>query len=246
MTEDERSTEELFAEYRAHPTEELKWRIVLRYTDMIKRIALRIRGVYSGFAQIDDIINEGLIVLAGAVDKYDPSRGKFETFVGKRIRGMIIDLARRQDWVPRPTRQRAREIDKAYFDIYSETGQTPTDHQMAERLNVTDEDYLDMLTKTSVCNVVSLEEALDNYEQIPSRDEDTDEPQEALENEDLIRMLTEAIGTLRENEQLVLSLYYEKDMKMKDIAAVMGVSFARVSQIHARAIQKLKQKLIQE
>ena len=105
------TTEELFQEYRRNPSEELKWEIVMRHTNTIKTIALQIQGVYSSFAQLDDIINEGLIVLARAVDKYDPAIGKFETYVAKRIRGMIIDLARQQDWVPRPVRKRAREIE---------------------------------------------------------------------------------------------------------------------------------------
>ena len=97
------STEELFAEYRLRPDDALRWEIVMRYTGVIKNIALQIQGVYSSFAQLDDIINEGLIVLAKAVDKYDPAVGKFETYVAKRIRGMIIDLARQQDWVPGPS-----------------------------------------------------------------------------------------------------------------------------------------------
>ena len=234
------TTEELFQEYRRNPSEELKWEIVMRHTNTIKTIALQIQGVYSSFAQLDDIINEGLIVLARAVDKYDPSIGKFETYVAKRIRGMIIDLARQQDWVPRPVRKRAREIEKANAELYSTLGRFPTEHEVAEYLHISDEEYQETMANASIYSVVSLEETLDGYEQLSSREQSDLLPDQAVEREELLETLSKAIGTLRKNEQIVLSLYYQKDMKMKDIAAVLGVSHARASQIHTRALQKLK------
>ncbi len=245
----DRTTDELFREYREHPTDELKWEIVMRYTGMVKHIALQIRGVYASFAQLEDIINEGLIVLAHAVEKYDSEKGKFETYVAKRIRGMVIDLARQQDWVPRPVRKRAKEIERANAELYSELGRFPTDEEVAGRMNIPVDEYCDALSRTSVYSVVSLEETLEGYEQLSSQSEELSEdgePEQAVERQELMSTLASAIGSLRENEQLVLSLYYQKDMKMKDIASVLGVSFARVSQIHSRAIQKLRILLTQE
>ena len=237
------TVEELFAEYRRKPSDELKWEIVMRYTGVVKNIGLQIQGVYSSFAQLDDIINEGLIVLAKSVDKYDPSIGKFETYVSKRVRGMIIDLARQQDWVPRPIRRRAKEIDRVNAELYDELGRFPTEHEAAERLGISDQEYMDYLANSSVYNVVSLEETLENYE-VPldesSAAHDETLPDLVYEREELMETLAEAIGQLRQNEQIVLSLYYQKDMKMKDIAEILGVSHARASQIHTRAIQKLK------
>ena len=236
------TTEELFQEYREHPSEELKWEIVMRHTGAIRNIALQIQGVYSSFAQLDDIINEGLIVLARAVDKYDPSIGKFETYVAKRIRGMIIDLARQQDWVPRPIRRRAREIERANAELYSELGRFPTEHEVAERLHISDEEYQENMANASVYSVVSLEEALEGFEQVAnqSRTDPDSSPDRIVERKELMETLAKAISTLRENERIVLSLYYQKNMKMKDIASVLGVSHARASQIHTRALQKLK------
>ena len=236
------TTEELFRAYREEPSEELKWEIVMRHTNTIKNIALQIQGVYASFAQLDDIINEGLIVLARAVEKYDPSIGKFETYVAKRIRGMIIDLARQQDWVPRPIRRRAREIERANAELYGILGRIPTEHEVAEHLHISDEEYSDIMANSSIYSVVSLEETLEGIEQLSSREESAPDtrPDLAMEREETLSTLAKAIGTLRKNEQLVLSLYYQKDMKMKDIAQVMGVSHARASQIHTRAIQKLK------
>ena len=236
------TTEELFQEYQRQPSDELKWEIVMRHTGIIKNIALQIQGVYAGFAQLDDIIDEGLIVLARAVDKYDPSIGKFETYVAKRIRGMIIDLARQQDWVPRPIRKRAKEMEKANAELYNSLGRFPTEHEVAEYLNLTDEEYQESMARASMYTIVSLEETIEGYEQLANQEDATAElmPDQAVERGELFETLAEAIGTLRKNEQIVLSLYYQKDMKMKDIAAILGVSHARASQIHTRAIQKLK------
>lgn len=236
------SVDELFEEYRRNPSDELKWEIVMRHSGIVRNIALQIQGVYCTFAQLDDIINEGLITMAKAVDKYDPSIGKFETYIAKRIRGMIIDLARQQDWVPRPVRRRAKEIERANSELYNQLGRFPTDQEVAQYLGITEEEYLDTMTNSSMYSVVSLEETLEGYEQISGPEETAADmmPEASLERTELLDELTEAISSLRENEQIVLSLYYQKDMKMKDIAEILGVSHARASQIHTRAIQKLK------
>ena len=237
------TVDELFEEYRRNPSDELKWEIVMRHSGIIKNIALQIQGVYCTFAQLEDIINEGLITMARAVDKYDPVIGKFETYVAKRIRGMIIDLARQQDWVPRPVRRRAKEIERANAEFYSEMGRFPTEQEVARRLGITDDEYQATMASASMYSVVSLEETLEGYEQIADTvggEAQDMTPDAALERQETLSALSKAIGTLRENEQIVLSLYYQKDMKMKDIAEILGVSHARASQIHTRAIQKLK------
>lgn len=236
--------EELLDEYHRTGAEELKWQIALRCTGLVKNIALQIRGVYSSFTQVDDIINEGIITLVGAVDKYDPSKGKFETYVVKRIRGMIIDLARRQDWAPRSVRKRAKEIDQAVGELYSSLGHFPSDQQVAERLGITEAQYQEALVNTSMCNVMSLEELFDEQDQwamgLGKQSEAHSFPEQELLDGELQTVLAEAISTLRENEQLVLSLYYQQNLNMKDIAHVFGVSEPRISQIHAKAIQKLR------
>ena len=237
-------TEELFDQYRQTGDQALKWEIAMRYTGLIKSIALQIRGVFASFTQLDDIINEGLIVLADAVDKFDPERGRFEMFVAKRIRGMIVDLARQQDWVPRAVRQRAQRIEKAMTDLYNVSGRIPTDRQVAEHLGITMEEYQEAMANASLHSILSLDELFETHDQWPA-DPGAEEgaggmPEQALMNQELTQTLTEAISSMKENEQLVLSLYYERNLKMKDIAAVMDITPPRVSQIHARAVQKLK------
>lgn len=243
---DQMSTEELLLAYKRTGDQSLKWPLILRYEGMIKNIALQIRGVYSGFAQVEDIVSEGVLALMSSIDKYDPDKGvKFETYVSKRIRGMVIDLARRQDWLPRNVRKRAKDIDQASGDLYHELGRFPTDPEVAARLGITPAKYQKDLSSMALCNVLSLDALLEDSEtggyrmEVPSEDM-TGQPDAMLQERELQSVLAEGIRTLRKNEQIVLSLYYEKNFNMKEIAQVMGVSEPRISQLHARAIQKLK------
>ena len=241
---DAMSKEDLLLLYKSSGDEALRWPLALRYVGLVKSIALQVRGVYSSFAQVDDIINEGVLALVGAVDKFDPDKGiKFETFVSKRIRGAVIDLARRQDWVPRSVRRKAREIDQASVELYSELGRYPTDEEIAGRLGVSQEQYQEDLANSSLCNILSLDSIFDDQDQggLDVADNGaTGRPEDSLLRRELLDTLTEGITSLRENEQLVISLYYKKNLSMKEIAQVMEVSEPRISQIHSRAIQKLK------
>lgn len=136
------ATADLLALYKQTGDEELKWPLVLRYEGLIKSAALQIRGVYSSFAQVDDIVSEGILTLLSSIDKFDPEKGiKFETYVAKRIRGMVIDLARKQDWLPRNIRQRAKEIDSAVSHLANELGRFPTDQEVAGHLGIPTDKY---------------------------------------------------------------------------------------------------------
>lgn len=238
-------TQELLLLYKSTGLEELRWPLVLRYTGLVKSIALQIRGVYSSFAQVDDIIQEGLLALVSALDKYDPEKEtKFETYVSKRIRGSIIDLARRQDWVPRSVRRKVKEMDQASSELFSQLGRSPTDEEMAKKMGISQEKYQEELAQTALCNVLSLDTLFEEWEQgplgIPDADEG-DRPEESLLRQELLEALTQGIQSLRENEQMVLSLYYEKNLNMKEIAQVLNVSKPRISQIHTKAIQRLRE-----
>lgn len=238
------STEELLTLYKSTGDPDLKWPLVLRYTWLVKSVALQARGVYRSFAQVDDVVNEGLLALVNAVDKFDPSKGvKFETFVSKRIRGAIIDLARQQDWVPRSVRRRAREIDQASSELFAQLGRYPTDEEMTQFLGITQEQYQEDLANTSLCNMLSLDAFLDDRDRVTPDIPDTnptDRPEDSMLQQEMLEILSQGISTLRENEQMVISLYYHKNLRMKEIAQVMDVSEPRVSQLHSRAIQKLK------
>ncbi len=239
-------TEALFSLYKQTGDETLKWPLVLRYESLIRSIALQIGGVYASFAQVDDIINEGVITLMDSVDKFDLSKGvKFETFVSKRIRGMIIDLARRQDWLPRSVRKRSKEIDTAVTELYGKLGRHPTDDEVSSLLGISQAKYREDLVNVNLCNVLSLESLFESRDSarseigLPSSDPSY-LPEQRLQEEEFREQLIAAIRSLRENEQLVLSLYYQKEFNMREIAQVMEISEPRVSQIHSKAVQKLR------
>lgn len=239
-------TQDLLRLYKETGDESLKWPLVLRYEGLIKSAAMQIRGVYSSFAQIDDIINEGILTLLSAVDKFDPDKGvKFETYVSKRIRGMVIDLARKQDWIPRNVRKRAKEIDLASAELSASLGRSPTDGEIADHLGITQERYQKDAANIALSNVLSLDLLMDTREaagyqmEVPTSDPRS-QPEAVLQERELQRTLAQGIASLRENEQIVLSLYYERNLHLKEIAQVMELSEPRISQIHTRAIQKLR------
>lgn len=239
-------TTDLLLLYKQTGDAALKWPLVMRYEDLIRNTALRVRSVYSGFAQIDDIVNEGILTLLNAIDKFEPERGvKFETYVAKRIRGMVYDLARKQDWTPRNIRQRAGEIDHAMQELTASLGRYPTEAELIANLGTTKERYQKDVAGIVLSNIVSLDMLLevkdaDDYRvEVPTGDVAV-QPEKALERKELRRTLAEAITKLKENEQIVLSLYYEKNLSMKEIAQVMQLSGPRISQIHAKAIGKLQ------
>lgn len=243
---DAMTTEELLAAYKRTGLQELKWPLVLRYEGLVKSIALQIRGVYSSFAQVDDIISEGVLTLLSSVDKFDPEKGvKFETYVAKRIRGMIIDLARRQDWLPRSVRKRAKEVDQTVGELYTRLGRFPTDQEIADELGTTVAKYQKDMANMALSNVLSLEALFEEKEQgsATERISSTDPssmPEHALQEAELQKVLADGIASLRENEQMVLALYYQKNLNMKKIAQVMEVSEPRISQLHTRAVRKLR------
>ena len=242
-------TMDLLTRYKQTGDEQLKWVIALRYEHLVKYVAMQVRGIYSGFAQVEDIINEGLLVLLKAIDKFDSEKGvKFETYVSKRIRGMVVDLARKQDWMPRNVRKKAKDIDEVTNILANELGRYPTAAEVAERLNISEEKYQRDLACIAMNNVISLEALMDTGEmennrfELPNHDT-SGMPDHMLESQELKEVLIRFIGNLQENEQIVLSLYYVENLLLKDIAHVMNVSEPRVSQLHTRAIGKLRKEL---
>lgn len=231
--------------YRRTGDQELKWTLVLRYSQLVRRIALQASGLYSSFAQLDDIIQEGLLVLLNAVDKFDPDKNvKFDTYVSTRLRGMIVDLARRQDWLPRQVRQKSVRLNRAVDELSAQLGRAPESDEVAQYMGLTREQYDALLSETAVSSLVSFEAVLDSCgsatEKLMAQGEMNDPTEEQFQDKELHQVLKEGIASLRENEQMVLSLYYEKELNMKEIAQVLGVSAARVSQIHSRALQRLR------
>ncbi len=242
----EKSNEELLKLYKETGSLEVKQEIVMRYIYLVKSIALQMRDIYLSFVQVDDIINEGVIAIMSAIDKFDLEKNvKFETYISKRIKGMIIDLARKQDWVPRSTRKNTRDIEEAVTTLYNKLRYYPSVQEVTEYLDISTEKYHDTMRKAALFNILSLDmvlaEAQGNEIGVRiSQGEAQEQPEEQYLKKELSEVLVAAINKLKENEQLVISLYYIDELNMRQIADVLQVSEPRVSQIHANAIKKLR------
>lgn len=240
------TNEELLIKYKRTKDMRIKHELVMRYMYMVKSISIQMRDVYLSFAQVEDIVNEGVLIIMSGLEKFDPEMNvKFETYISKRIRGMIIDMARKQDWIPRSVRKNAKEMDNAVMELCNQLGRFPSPAETAQHMNVSLEKYQEALGKTNVYSVISLDMVLDagsenkKVVQLPSVSEN-DQPEEHFLQEEFKEVLVSAINNLKENEQKVISLYYMDELNMKEIAQVMNVSEPRISQIHSNAIQKLK------
>lgn len=243
----DQTNEELLSLYRETGSLEVKQEIALRYLYIVKSIAVQMRNVYVGFSQVEDIVNEGVIMLMKAVDKYEEDKNaKFETYVSKRIRGMIIDIARKQDWVPRTVRKSYKDIKEASLKFYTENGREPTLEEISDELNIERDKFQDIMSKANLFSVLSLDMVLEETKeqhrsiQIPSNNVD-EQPEASLLEKEFHQTLSDGIRSLKKNEQTVISLYYIDELNMKEIAAVMQVSEPRISQIHAGAIRKLRE-----
>jgi len=235
----------LWARYKKSQDIKLRNEIVLLYSWLVKRIVLRFRGRTANYIQLDDLINHGMIALIDAVEKFDPSRGhKFETFASIKIRGAAIDCMREQDWVPRTQRSLAKELEDAYHGLYAELGREPTREELSKRMDV-DEEYLDkIMHHRHDAFLLSFEETVHEKSMsaysIYNPSELESSPEQSLLQTELKGHLMEAIERLGERERLVISLYYTENLKLKEIAEVIGVSESRVSQLHTQALLKLK------
>lgn len=242
----EKSNEELLKLYKETGSLEVKQEIVMRYIYLVKSIALQMRDIYLSFVQVDDIINEGVIAIMSAIDKFDVEKNvKFETYISKRIKGMIIDLARKQDWVPRSTRKNTRDIEDAVTTLYNRLGYYPSVQEVTKYLDISTEKYHETMRKAALFNILSLDMVLAEAQgnEISSRlsqGDIHDQPEDKFLKKELTEVLASGINGLKENEQLVISLYYIEELNMRQIADILEVSEPRVSQIHANAIKKLR------
>jgi len=238
------SVDELFREYRRAPSNELKWEIVLRHKKFITETVMRLRNICTSFSQVEDVIDEVIIELVNAVDTYDPEKASFKAYVYKRICGIVIDLAHKESLGPRYFHRKVRAIERANSELYCELGRLPTDEEVAAHSGMSIEQYRKTMANASLYSTASLDEMLENYAELPSasvKDAASElDPENIWQRTELMEILASKISMLSKSYQLVLSLYYEKELGMREIAEILGVTTSRVSQIHASAIQKLR------
>nr|WP_039914556.1 RNA polymerase sigma factor FliA [Cellvibrio mixtus] len=217
------------------------------YAPLVKRIAYHMMMRMPASVQVDDLIQAGMIGLIEASQKYDMSRGaSFETYAGIRIRGAIVDEMRRGDWVPRSVHRNARRVAQAIAAVEARTGRDASDAQVAEELGVSLDEYFVMLQDSSSSRLYSYEETFGEEDSNIDASEHSSafaSPLEGMQRDGLKKALVDAIRQLPEREQMVLSLYYDQELNLKEIGLVLGVSESRVSQIHSQAAARLRNKL---
>ena len=225
--------------------------IVKEYSPMIKYVANRIALRLPPHIEVDDLISVGAIGLMDAIEKYDPSRGaKFKTYAEFRVRGSILDELRSLDWVPRSVRQKASKLDAVSSKLQSKLGRLPEDEEIAKEMGVTLEEFFKTLNETRNMPLLSLEDlgiARDSGDKQSLLDtlegrSDVD-PQTQMRLTELKNLIAAAIDSLPEKERLMVSLYYYEELTMKEIGEVLGITESRISQIHSKAVYRLRTKL---
>jgi RNA polymerase sigma factor for flagellar operon FliA len=244
-------TQALWAQFRRTRDRAVRDRLILTYAPLVKFVAGRLGSGLPAHVDEGDLVSYGLLGLIGAIERYDPGRDvKFETYAISRIKGAIIDELRAMDWVPRSIRARARDIERAIAELESRLMRAPTDEEIAAKLGVSEDELEDTLTDISRSSIAALDElwtVSSSGDQVALIDtiEDTEgpQPETALDETEMREALGEAIARLPEREKLVVTLYYYEELTLREIGEVLGVTESRVSQLHTKAILRLKARL---
>lgn len=219
--------------------------IVGRYTPLVNRIAHHLKARLPASVQLDDLIQAGMVGLLEASRQYDAGQGaSFETYAGIRIRGAMLDEVRRYDWTPRSVHRKARMISEAMYAIERRTGRDARDTEVAEELNMTLDEYHQVLQDAIGCRLFSVDELFENGEAILDQISGSEvTPIDSLSKDNFKAALADAIAGLPERERLVISFYYEEEMNLREIGEVLGVSESRVSQINSQAMLRLRARM---
>jgi RNA polymerase sigma factor for flagellar operon FliA len=230
-------------------------RLVVAYSPLVKYVAGRMSSGLPAHVEETDLISYGLGGLISAIERFDTSRQiKFETYAITRIRGAIIDELRTLDWVPRSVRARAKEIERANMKLEARLQRAPTDEEMASELGISVEDFQDALLQISTSTIVALDELwsvsdssgdqVSLLDTLPDRH--APDPQSMVDQGELRDRIAKAIAALPEREKLVVALYYYENLTLREIGEVLGVTESRVSQLHTKAVLRLRSKLAGE
>jgi RNA polymerase sigma factor for flagellar operon FliA len=243
---------ELWSSYKKKGDEKARERLVLAYSPLVKFVAGRMSSGLPGHIEEADLISYGLLGLIGAIERFEPEREiKFETFAVARIKGSIIDELRSLDWVPRSVRAKAREIEGAHVKLERELGRTPSDEEVAGSLEMSMDDFQQSLIQISNSSLVALDELWavsdasgDQVSLLDTmKDPSAVDPARELGVSELKDRLAHAISRLPEREKLVVALYYYENLTLREIGEVLGVTESRVSQLHTKAVLRLKARL---
>lgn len=226
------------AAVQAYPTQE---ELVSESVGLVKRIACHLAGRLPPTVEFDDLMQAGMIGLLEAAANFDPARGaSFETWAGIRVRGAMLDEVRKLDWTPRSVRHKFRQVSEAMRTLEARTGRPAEGREVAAAVGLSIDEYHAVLRDVAGSRLFSLEEAQDDTPTRPAEAPGSEAPDQVLSSLQFKEQLTDAVGRLPERERLVLSLYYEQELNLKEIGAVLEVSESRVCQIHGQALIRLR------
>lgn len=244
MKETERK--KLWDKYMKTKSPELREQLILEYANVVNLVAGRL-SMYLGYTvEYDDLVGYGIFGLIDAIDKYDMTKNvKFETYASLRIRGAILDQIRKMDWIPRTLRQKQKRMDEAAAKLEAANGRPATSNEIAEELGIAIEEYEGWKAEAEFTNLVSLDDYLEQGSEgrIETFGAKFQQPENAVQKQELKEMLVEALKTLTENEQKVITFYYYEELTLKEISQILNVSESRVSQLHTKGLKKIKVQL---
>lgn len=246
--DNEKVLKELWKKYLDTKSKDSRDKILVEYSLLVKYIALKISGGLPDFIEVDDLISVGIMGLIKAVESYDPKYNtKFETYANFKIKGAILDELRSMDWVSRTTRQQIKQYNRAYQELSSKLGREPYSNEIAEYLGVSEEE-LEAITSEIAPAFFSIETSIDDGEgeirfEDVLKDDRAENPIVNIEKNELKEIIKNSISELNEKERLVVALYHFEELNLKEIGSVLNITEGRVSQIHSKAMVKLRVKV---
>lgn len=241
--------------YKNHGNSAARDRLILAYSPLVKYVAGRMSSNLPTHIEEGDLISYGLLGLIGAIERFDPSRNiKFETYAVSRIKGSIIDELRALDWVPRSVRSWARKVEATITRLENQLMRAPTDEEIAAALEIDVDEFQDILNQISCASIVALDEfwnvtpsGQDKVNLIDTiEDSEAPDPSRAYRIQAIKETLAAAIQRLPERERIVIGLYYYEGLTLKEIGEVLGVTESRISQLHTKAILRLRGRIKEE
>ncbi|MEA4831982.1 MAG: FliA/WhiG family RNA polymerase sigma factor [Oscillospiraceae bacterium] len=225
----------------------LRNEILMSYLYIITCNIKKMQSITKSRDDLEDMTNQGVLELISCIERYDWKRGiQFDSYASIRVRGSIIDYIRKKDWIPRDTRKRVKQLEEEYNALENKLGRQPSDVELAERLGISEAEINKIRYESMTFNVMAFEELLADNDMTLldiTENDDAQSPDGMLIEEELKEKLAGYIDELGEKEKTVISLYYYDELKLKEIAFVMGLTISRVSQIHSKAVSKLREKM---
>ncbi len=248
---DQHTEEDLWIQYRKNRDPQIREEFIKQYAPLVKYVAGKVAVGMPHNVEFDDLVGYGVFGLLDAIDKFDPGKNvKFKTYAVTRIRGAIFDELRSIDWVPRSVRQKTREVEDAIGSLEAQLGRTATDQEIAKSLGMDEDEFLKTMMKISGTSILSLNDvwfSSDENDKVSIGDSiespSSLNPDVIVEKDEIRRVIVDSISELPDKEKKILVLYYYEDLTLKEIGEVLQVTESRVSQLHTKAILRLRAKL---